>query len=165
MAQDINTASRRIPRWIKIALGLSLAVNLAVVGVVAGAAFRGPPKDPRPGVSGYATAYIKALPREDRHAILQKVRKSGGQGRLSGDERRALFDEMLAALRAQELDRAVITDVLNKQKAASLGVQSGVQDQWIALVAGMSKDERLIYADAVQEVLDRKRERRNARKP
>lgn len=165
MTQDINTASRPIPRWIKIALGLSLAANLAVVGVVAGAAFRGPPKDHRPGVSGHATAYIKALPREDRQAILQNVRKSGGQGRLSGAARRALFDEMLTALRAPELDPAVISAVLNKQKAASLGVQSGVQDQWIALVAGMSMEERLSYADAVQDELDRKRERRNSRKP
>jgi uncharacterized membrane protein len=165
MAQDTNTATRRIPRWIKIVLGLSLAANLAVAGLVAGAALRGPPKGPRTGVSGYATAYIKALPREDRHAIIEKVRKSGGQGRLSGDERRALFDEMLAALRAPELDRIVITDVLNKQKAASLGAQSGVQEQWVALVAQMSVEERLAYADAVQEVLDRRRERRNSRKP
>lgn len=173
MAQDTNTPPRpepvretgRVPRWFKIVLGLSLAVNLGVAGLLAGAAFRSEPKGPPPSISGYATAYIKALPHEDRRAILDKMRKSGGKIHLSGPERRALYSDMLAALRAPDLDRAVIAQVLSKQNAASLGVQAGVQDQWMNVVSGMSAEERSAYADQIEEVLKRRRGPRKDRKP
>ena len=170
MAQDMNTTgppkSGRMPRWIKIAFGLSLAANLAVIGIVSGVAFRGEPKGPRPsGVSGYAGAYIKALPHADRRSILDEVRKSGDARGLSRPERRALFDDMLAALRAPELDRAAVNAVLSQQQAASLGLQSNVQEEWLNLVSKMNLEERRAYADAVQGELDRKRGPKKGGKP
>lgn len=165
MADIDNKPTRRVPRWIKIALGLSLAVNFAVMGMVAGAMLRGGPKGPPPSAGNFAFAYVRALPREDRREIFEGVRRAGGEGQLSRADRRALYTEMLTALRAPDLDRNAVSAVLDKQNVASVGVQSAVQIRWLDLVEGMSIEERSAYADAVQEVITRGHKRHKNRKP
>ena len=73
---DVERTQRtRAPRWMRIAFGVSLALNLAVVGVLAGtfARFGGPPSR-GPGMISYATPYVRALPRDDQREIFRAVR-------------------------------------------------------------------------------------------
>ena len=162
MADDTHKPQRRMPRWAKITLGLSLALNLAVVGVVAGAALRGGGGGPKggPGLGGsYAAAYMRALPREDRRAIFETVRKGADGAVMSRQARRASFEKMLTALRADPVDRAAIEAILTEQRSAFSQIQTATQAQWLDMVVAMTPQARADYADAVSEMLERKRGR------
>lgn len=142
----------RSPLWVKILLALSLAVNLAIVGLVAGLLIRapGPLRGGGPGLS-YALPYIVALDREDRRAVMGTVREDPDLP--DRRDRRAQFDDMLAALRADPLDEDVVRAVLARQASGVARVQSVAQEAWLELVSGMSAAERAAYADTVEQVL------------
>ena len=86
-------------RWMPIVLGLSLAMNFAVVAAVGGAAWRHSGDErsgaPRAGKSG--ALYMSALPRESRRAIREQMR--------SGPRPERSADQMLVALRSEPLIR------------------------------------------------------------
>ena len=77
MTAEPNPAPRRSPLWMRVLLGVSLALNLAVIGLAVGASFRllGP-DGPLPHTFG--GALIRALPAEDRHEIGQRAREMLG---------------------------------------------------------------------------------------
>jgi uncharacterized membrane protein len=157
-----HTARRR--RIFKIVLAASLALNLLLLGVFAGAALRhggkGLPAGPR--MHSYAVPYVQALPRADRRAIFQEIRKQ--HGGFDKQARRELYQDMLAGLRADPFDPAAVEAVLNTQSEAVQGAQTSSQTAWLAQVLKMSQAERLEYADAVEEALKNRRERRGRKK-
>ncbi len=137
MAQANDVTKRTVPLGFKILLGGSLAINLAVVGVFAGAAFR--KGEDRPQRSGgqinYARPYIQALPREDRRAILEAMRPSKkGEDRAT---RRALYQEVTDILRVETFDRQAIEAVLLKQTEVTLSGQRAAQVQWLNRIEDM----------------------------
>ncbi len=157
MADQKIRSSKRM-RW---ALGLSLAVNLLVVGLVAGAAYRvgGPHEGADGGPGGnlrnYGTPYIAALPQDRRRAIFKDLRANTGVGHMNRAARRAQYDQALEALRAVPFDLARVGAVLDAQREATLGVQQAVQDAWLTEIAAMDAPARAAYADRLQEVLER----------
>lgn len=163
MAQSTETTKRAIPRGWKILLGVSLAINLAVIGLVAGATLRkGPERSSRGGGhANYAMPYIQALPRAERRAIFEASHpKHNGASRA---ERRALYQQVMDILRADEFDRSAVEAVLVMQTKVTLSGQSGAQAKWLNRIEKMDVQERRVYADAVEEVLKRgpKRKRKS----
>lgn len=156
MAQTHDTAKRAVPRGFKILLGLSLALNLAVIGVVAGAVFRKGDDGPRRGGGGqanYARPYLQALPHEDRRAIF-KAARAFGKG-VDHATRRKMFQDVTDLLRSDVFDRSAVEAALGKQTEASLTVQDSVQVQWLNRIDEMGLQERRDYADAVEKALKR----------
>lgn len=154
MAQAYDVTKRTVPLGFKILLGVSLAINLAVIGVFAGAAFRkGEDRPQRDGQINYARPYIQALPREDRRAILEAMRPSKrGEDRAT---RRALYQEVTDILRVETFDRQAVEAVLLKQTEVTLSGQRAAQVQWLNRIEEMGTQERRAYADAVEDVLKR----------
>ncbi len=153
MQTDRDKWGRRV-RW---ALGLSLAVNLLLIGALAGAGYRhagGPGARERtgPGAMSYAMPYMQALPRAERRAMRQQMQ---GQDTPSRDTRRAQFQQMLAALRAAPFDAAAVRAVLDAQQAAGAAVQASAQAAWLDRVTRMDDTARASYADALEDVLAR----------
>ncbi len=134
------------PRWMRLALIASLAVNLAVAGLVGGAVLshrdeghRG--RDGRESAIGVIT---QALSREDRRALRAGMLASR-------QERRAAVAEDLkalsAALRAQPFDPAAVQTVFERQIGRmSDGLRRG-QDIIAARFAAMTAAERTALAD------------------
>ena len=148
----------------RILLGASLALNLLVIGLIAGAAWRhggGPGKGwhhAPPGLQSYAAPYVRALPREARRDLHRGLRREvGGAGRA---ERRALYAEMLAALRATPFDAAAVEAVLGTQRERVLALQAAGQARWLATVTAMTPEARARYADRLEEELRRRPGRR-----
>ncbi|GGX53386.1 hypothetical protein GCM10007385_21800 [Tateyamaria omphalii] len=140
---------RRCPVWVKILLGLSLAINLGIAGLVGGVVLSGGPLGGKGPGMGYAMPYVLALPKEDRRAVFGAVRDNKdlpGRG-----ARRAAFSEMVALLRADTFDRAAVAAVLEQQARGVEQVQKVAQGEWLNRVAVMSAEERLAYADRVEE--------------
>jgi uncharacterized membrane protein len=159
MAISEENGRKGASRGFKIALGLSLAINLAVAGLIAGALLRpdGLPgrSDRAPGLNAFGAPYMMALPRSDRRKVLAAIRV-----RLAGEvpdrqARRALFRDVLAGLRAEPFDRARLESAIARQAQTTIAVQAAAQKAWLDIVTDMSVAERLEYAYAVEEVLRR----------
>lgn len=153
----------RSPIWVKILLAASLAANLAIAGLVTGFVMRGsgPLRGDGPGLS-YALPYIVALDRSDRRDVINTIR--GNKDLPNRRTRRAQFDDMLVALRSDPLDVAAISAVLARQAEGVSGIQSVAQDAWLAKLGEMTLEQRLTYADTVEDIL-RKGPKRGGPKP
>ncbi|MFG6558200.1 periplasmic heavy metal sensor [Sulfitobacter sp. 1A15258] len=169
MTQDPTTRRRRLMR---LALGLSLALNVMILGALGGAMWRHGGPGPRgagdlPGLRSYASPYVQTLPPETRHELHSKMRASGKAHHLDREARRALYDEMLAALRAEPFQADVAAAVLAAQGEAAAGVQQVAHDAWLAEVSAMDAAARQDYADKLQQRLEagppRKKGKRDGR--
>ena len=94
--------------WLKIALFVSLGINLLIVGFLVGAAARhmgdGPHSARNPGLGAFGAPYMLALGQDDRRDVFRHVRKSDGDGVPDRRERRAMFAAVISDLRAQPFD-------------------------------------------------------------
>lgn len=149
--------ARVVPFWVKLVLALSLGLNLLVVGLAVGAAWRfakGPPQDgPRAGF-----AFVSALEREDRRAVFAGLR----------DVRREISEEgrqdvvaILAVLRADKLDGGQLQDRMAGFDARVQGMRAAIQAGLVDRISAMSRDDRLAYADRLERRMEKGR--RNTR--
>lgn len=144
----------RAPRWMRIAFGVSLALNLAVVGLLAGtfARFGGPPSH-GPGTVNYAMPYVRALPRESQREIFRAVRDQLPRDGHSRQARRALYAEMIEALKADPFDPVRVQSILARQNAAAVLVQNAAHIAWLAHISTMTPQARAAYAEEVSEAM------------
>ena len=144
----------RAPMWMRILLAVSLALNLLIVGVVVGAVVRfggGPP--PRAGVD-FALPYVRALEPGDRRAIFREVRRGGAA--FDRDAKRARYAAVVAALRAEPLDRDALAALVSAQADAAKQMQGAAQEAWLNLVSDMDAAERAEYAERVAAFAERR---------
>ena len=144
-------------RYLRWALGLSLGVNLLVLGLVAGAAYRfdGPGGGAFGNMRSYGAPYIMALPEDARRAMFRDLRRDRQDRSVSRAEHRAQYDEALDILRSDAFDPARLSAVLGDQRAVALDVQETVEQAWLAEISQMDADARAAYADQLQEVLEK----------
>lgn len=147
-------------RWVIVALCLSLALNLLIVGYIAGSVARhggtGPDARTLPALGAFGAPYMIALPREDRRAVLRALQRDG-EGRLPGRQaRRDMFDDVLIQLRADPFDQAALEASVRRQADVSVAVQQRLQRAWLQKVAAMEASERQSYADQVESLLARR---------
>lgn len=145
-------------RWPTVLLALSLTLNLAVLGMVAGAWVRDesdtrrvpPPERSAMRDTGIGP-FVDAMPRDARTRVGQALRSELGS---LGPDREALatdFSNMLAALRAEPYDPSVLETVLAAQHARiEMRVSAGrkvVLDE----IAAMSPEDRAVFADRLEQ--------------
>lgn len=143
-------------KWLLFA---SLAMNLLVIGIVAGWLISpdGPRREDRPARSLLGAPFAEALAPEDRRALLRQMR--GRADRIEGtrEELRARFETLLDALRAEVWDRAAIEAVLQRQRQAAEGRQRLGEEMLLDRLEAMSADERRAYADRLEDRVRRGR--------
>lgn len=145
-------------RWMPIALGLSLAVNLAVVAAVSGAALRHKNYSKGPAhVDKGGAIYMHALPVETRREIRKTLR---ADRRSTG----ANPAEMLGILKDVPFDVDAAARVLSAQNDAGLIRVQAATDAWLTAVTAMSVKERDAYAGRLQELLERREKHRKQKK-
>lgn len=154
--------SMACPRWMRWLLVLSLALNLMIVGLVAGFAWQGGGK-----YAGHHPSRLEkiggplthALSHEDRTAIRREMRAVYRNRQDERSKQHRQMQTLIDDLRRTPFDRETIAghmaaqrDIL--QERVSLG-QSILLDRLVA----MSPENRAAYADRLQTALDRKRSR------
>ena len=153
MEQTAETKSPRL--WLRIVLFLSLALNLAVVGVAVGVFARfGPHKDAHPPrgdqVSG---VYTHALTAQDRRRIGREMFRNQRNTLPSRQEMAADYAAMVATLRVQPFDADAAGAILHRQiefgqRRAELG-----HGLLLQRLTEMSPEERAAYADRLENAL------------
>lgn len=147
-------------RWLKVVLFVSLALNLAVAGLVIGAALKfGPRGDDHrpPRLDQVVGPYTHALSARDRLAIGQKLREEYRISRPTHEQIRAEFASVLQALRAHPYDAAQVEAILMRQMQAGTERQELGQRLLIQRLSDMSDADRAAFADRLEDGLNRHR--------
>lgn len=143
--------------WVKIALGLSLALNVFFLGLTGGSLFQGKPerRDDAPNsflatLSDERKAEVEAVfakMRENRKASRQTTRLSWGQVR--------------EAMTAVPYDRAAMEAAMAGVIDARTERSQKRYAQMVDFVSDMSDAERVAFSDAMRERWRNRRNRRN----
>ncbi len=173
---ESQTSGKKLaaPRWMRVLLGLSLALNLLVLGLVSGAMVRyGGADGMRPPPRTVGATLFRELPPEDRRAIRDR---SNGMMMMNGmnmnhhERRMAAASAVSAAMRAKPFDRDALSAILEQQAAQRDGFETSVQQAWIERVANMTDAQRHAYAGRLEHAMNRtgfltRRTRPRERKP
>ncbi len=158
----------RMPVWLRIVLGLSLGMNLLILGLVGGVMLRfGGPEGMRPPPQSVGIALFRALPGEDRRALRERsIGMAMGSGMSMKEmqngphvRQMAQAKAVSAALRATPFDREALSAILDGQVARRLGYQKSMQQAWLERVAEMSAADRQAYAARLEHAMNRSRNR------
>lgn len=130
---------------LRVVFGVSLALNLLVIGLLAGAALRfADTEGRRPLPHSLGTAMYREMPREDREILRKNAQRRAEQSRkFRISEATAIAD----ALRTSPFDRNALQEVLDKQAEQRIGWQKMTQTVWLNRISRMSVEDRTEYAD------------------
>lgn len=165
MTDPTDTPPKPPRRWLLPLLFVSLAANLLIIGMVAGAFLSpdGPRRsdsEDRRAVRGVlGEPFFQALPRSERREMLRDVIANRDQLREGREALRARVDSFLAALRADSFDRAEVERLLAEQRQAASRRQDFGEGLLLDRLETMTPDERAAYADALEERLNGLRRR------
>ncbi len=154
MVDQVRAVAQPSRLW-RIVLVGSLAVNLAIAGLIVGSAFSGrlgggPPRTFDLGVG----PVVRALDRDERRHIGLALRRDRG---LRDLDMRANASEMLALLRSDPFDPEALGAVFAGQNAQLALLQQRAQGLLLARITAMSAERRAVFADRLQEELSRAR--------
>ncbi len=147
----------RTARWVKIALALSLALNLAIVGMVAGVVLRagdrgdGAPELRTLGLGPFALA----LTRDDRDELRGRIERHGEPLR---QERRAIGQALRAvqaALLAEPFDRAAAEAAFAQSRDLAGSLQATGHGALLDQIETMSAGERTELAERLARMMRR----------
>lgn len=165
MSTDRTSGSTpRASRRLRALLFTSLAVNVAVAGLAAGAFLLRPDHDrPPPRGRDYVFLYTDAFDDAQREALGQSLRarfnrESGGpQGAVRQGPGQMLtpYREALGVLRAETFDEAAFARILRSQNARAERRQAAGEEMLTDFMATLGPAERSAYADRLEKRVDR----------
>lgn len=156
-----DTAPKRGFPWVKLLLFTSLAVNLLIVGMVAGAFMR-PHGDmanmQEPGAIRMDLGlgpYGKALATEDRQALRRVLGEREAETAALRRGLRAEMLEVLEILRAPQFDGSKLKLILDRQQARLVAPQNAGKALLLDHLEQMTVQERRGYARRLERSLGR----------
>ena len=152
-----NTAAElpmgnQIPRWMRIVLVISLALNLLVAGAMAAAAWRfrhgGPSHGPIAmlGGSGNLLGFAQSLPPERRQLIWRETAEHRQTLHPLRAEVRQAREAVQAALIAEPFVPERFTEAQAKALQAEVRARTESQKLFLAIARLLSRDERAAFA-------------------
>ncbi len=140
-----------LARWSKIVLFTSLALNLLVIGLVAGMILRhgGDGRQPPLRDLGYGP-FGAALSGPDRTALAVGMMGRAGDLQSNREDLRQQFREMLAILRTRPFDAPALESLVDRQRAKLAERQAIGQRLLLDRIEAMTEDERFAFADRLE---------------
>ena len=158
MADDV-TPRAKLSRRMRILLVLSLALNLAVIGLIVGAGVSGRFGDRPPRSFDFGLGPVaRALESDERRAIGRELRRDGA---LRGYDMRQGANDMVAALRAEPFEPETLRELMALQAAHVGQLQRSAQDALLDQITAMTPERRAAFAEKLEQELQRGRARRD----
>lgn len=160
METNPQTPPRR--RWLGIALTLSLALNLVIIGAIGGGLIM---RDkwghgPRAGHEAVAGGPLsRALEPDDRRKLGRELRRMRRDRGVTREARRAAVATLLDALRAVPFDAQAAAAQLAASRDGLARDAADAHALLIRHLAGMTDAQRAAFADRVEEQLAKRRRR------
>lgn len=141
-----SAPGRRMPRWVLVALVTSLALNLLIVGSVAGAVwrFRKPPVwagAVTPNLLGYAST----LPPQRRKELWDATAEERRRVRPYRREVRAARDETVKALVAEPFERQRFLAAQVRQAEVEGSAREAVRNLYVKIAEKLTPEERRAF--------------------
>ena len=153
------TSKKGVSPVFKVIFGVSLALNIAVIGAVGAAAWRfsGEVKGPLQARAASATStgslYIRALSREDRRELGQDMRRHFQEMHPSTPQVQNGFQQALTLLRAEPLDRDALAQIMSSHLDLTFERQRKAQSILLEKIVEMSPEDRIEFADRLEHAL------------
>ncbi len=165
MAEPVKPNLKSKP-WMKVALGVSLALNLAVAGVLVGGALRSHHDGPRQNMVRELNfgPFTDALSTADRQALRADFFARAPEWRQARLQMRGDMSAILTALRADPFDPAALAVAITKQSDRISRQISLGQELLSQRIAAMTPQERAGFADRLEDGMMRRRDRQAAKK-
>lgn len=146
--------ARGCPRWIRVILILSLAVNLAIAGVVVGHKLRADSKHKRQGADRVIDWMVEMVP-EERQDFARK-HLSDLPRRLDSEraERITHLPEVISAMEAEPFDPDALDVALRSMSEQHHGKRTAFRHSLISLLEVLTPEERASFAENYRERLD-----------
>ena len=150
----------KTPLWMRLTLFASLAINLLILGAVAGFfVFGGPERRADRDRSDFGSFYTRALSEEDRRALRRDF--VAGLER-DGRDRGAFLADMRATLdtlRATPFDAEAFVSAMAEQSDRRARREEMGRQVLANRIAAMSDAERMAYADRIEDRLSKLEQR------
>ncbi|OUS07116.1 hypothetical protein A9Q96_07350 [Rhodobacterales bacterium 52_120_T64] len=146
MSEQTTPQAKKTPRWIKVALIVSVAANLGVAGVIGGAALRAPEikRNNLNGPEGVAML-ARAMPAEHQRELREGLRDRREEFRPDRQELGSLRARFIEALKADPFEIEAVQDVLAEQRAMIFELTTAGDNTVIAQIEKMSPQDRENY--------------------
>ena len=160
MADNTTSTPKAKMGWARILLFASLALNLLVVGLVAGAWLRHDRREMPEARQmplrdlGYGP-YGQALSKSHRHELEKALAGRSRDLRQNRDEVRAQFQTLLDALRTTPFDSETVLTVISNQQNKLFERQEIGRRLLIERIEAMTAEERSEFADRLEKTLRR----------
>lgn len=154
----------RLPRWARIALISSLALNVAVIGLLGGLMIAA--RDVAVGglpIDGFRFV-VQYLPEDDQNELRRNIVSNRDEMRALRTAMKENREALLAALRADPFDAGATSAAIKAQADATIRFSSTAREALIAQITALSLDERLAFADRIEEELKERRRRGGPRR-
>lgn len=141
-------------RGLRIALAVSVALNLAVVGLVAGAVLRDGPHGP-----GFVRdldfgPFGEAMSMQDRAILRDRFFQNAPNFRGMRDELKGDGEELVAVLKTDPLDVARLSEVMSRQSKRMLDRIELGKSLVLERITNMSVEDRYAFADRLQQAFE-----------
>ena len=156
MAEPAIQKPRRL--W-KIVFAFSLALNLAVIGLVAGVGFRSAGGKPPQSFEFGLGPIGQALNKEQRRGIGRELRANANLRESGRPGPHGMVSAVIEILRADEFDPVALQVALDQPNERIKALQTAARAAFVAQVSEMSDEDRSAFADRIEE--SAKRRRRN----
>lgn len=158
MSDPVQTTPPPFRMWVRLTFFVSLAMNLLIVGVIAGIVLSGGPR--RDGLRGIADRrggpFVAVLPEDIRSRVLHEMaRASFGTVQMRRDTR-TRFNRLLAMLRAKEFDALAFSAELAGQDLRESRVREAGRAALVQAIGEMSAEERAHYARLLERRLPKR---------
>lgn len=154
MAEETPQKPRRL--W-KVIFALSLAMNLAVVGLIAGVGLRSAGGKP-PHTFEFGLGPIgQAMTKDQRREMGRQLRTNSDLREFGREQARRMLTGIVEALRAETFDADLLREAMMQADGRRATLQTTAREAFIAQIGEMSLDERSALADRLEEGVKQRR--------
>jgi hypothetical protein len=159
MAEKTEPRKKSSGLWLKLVLFTSLAINLLIVGMMAGAVLRGGPGDSRTEPHRSAIRDLGlgpfglALSSESRRDIGSAIAGKGDELRQNRQEIRVQIDTLLTVLRQTPYQPETVREILTVQQHRLFQRQDIGRELLLSNLEEMGPVARAEYADRLEKSL------------
>ena len=157
---EMTAKSSRLQKRLLVA---SLALNLVVIGLAAGTFLLAGGKDAPQRFDLTAGPMTRAMDVERRGALRDALRESGAFRPADRSQMRADAVALLQTVRAETFDDVAFREALDRQRARLDVGQAAVMDALTQQISDMTLDERVAFADRLEEQMRRQPPSRQGR--
>ena len=152
MATSTRFKSRNL--W-KILFGISLALNLLIIGAVGGAMIR-MSKGPVANHRASGLLYMRALNFEDKKSFRKELFRNKDSRKIGRAKEYSSYSSAVKILKKDPFDRKAFEELLDQQTKYSKSSQRSARLALVAQIAKMTKEERSIYSERLEDLVHKK---------